>query len=200
MKNLKLLFVLSSIVSLSACQYPGAIYVEEVQVGLDVSVSTTDTRPLNVNLGYDRGMFAMAPKINQKGGKAASLLSKSDMLMQFTNETVINNIFVSGQAAAYVAESEETMHALFQVCDVTEEFSKKKQALVIKLGAIKGDAGKVKTLYQIIYPNGALWVGANITPDQQRDYQFARLENKLSAICDPEGELETMEMYKTNLI
>ncbi len=117
MKFSNLLLACLMIVFLSACSYPGAIFVEEVQVGLDVSVSTTDTRPLNVNLGYDQSLFAMAPK-KEKGKEAISLLSKSDLFIQFTDESIIQNIFVSGHAAKNIAKDKDSMKALFQLNDI----------------------------------------------------------------------------------
>lgn len=94
------------------CSYPGALFVEEVQVSLETSISTTDTRPVHVNFGYDRTMFSMSPKKNPDG-KAASILSKSDLKMQFTEETEIKNIFVTGNAANIISNDENSMKALF---------------------------------------------------------------------------------------
>lgn len=108
----KSLSLLLSTSLMCGCSYPGAFFVEEVQVSLETSISTTDSRPVHVNLGYDRSMFSMSPKKNPNG-KAASLISKSDLKMQFTDETEIKNIFVSGHAAKLISQDGEAMDALF---------------------------------------------------------------------------------------
>lgn len=115
MKLSKFLLFILVVNILPACSYyPGALFVETVQVGLDVSVSTTDSRPLNINLGYDQSILAMAPK-QASNKEAVSLLSKSDLLIQFTSETIIQTIFVSGDAAKNIASKQDRMNALFQI-------------------------------------------------------------------------------------
>ena len=119
MKRAKSLSFILSVSIMYGCSYPGALFVEDVQVSLETSISTTDTRPVHINFGYDRTMFSMSPKKNPNG-KAVSLLSKSDLKMQFTEETEIRNIFVSGRAAKLISENPERVEALFLTNDGVE--------------------------------------------------------------------------------
>lgn len=113
MKLLKQIIIVYLGMNLAACSYPGALFVQETQLGLDVSLSTTDTKPVNVNFGYDRSLLSITPK--QANAKdAVSLLSKTDVLIQFVSESNIQNIMITGEAAKGLTENPDAMKALFQ--------------------------------------------------------------------------------------
>lgn len=194
--NLVKLSLISGVIS--ACSYPGALFVEDVQVGLDVSLSTQDTRPVNINLGYDQSIFAVAPK-QEAGKEAVSLLSKSDLFMQFTEETTINNIFVSGAAADKIVENHERMKALFLICDSSETLKAKKVAVIKKLGEIQNDSVKVKAVYSKVFPLGIDGGVFDITDAQQRSFQLGRLVDRLNVICDPDADLAILKIFQESL-
>jgi len=66
---------------LTGCAYRGAVYSEYQQFDLDLRATTTSSSsaPVDVNLGYDRGVFAYVPKqnaeTNSTQGEAVSLIS-----------------------------------------------------------------------------------------------------------------------------
>lgn len=89
------------ILLLSACTpYPGLYYAEHTHFGLQVKVNPKENKPLDVNMGYDRGNFAVVPR-TKKGhdGDAASVLSKTDLCVKFLESSVIRNVYASGKAA-----------------------------------------------------------------------------------------------------
>ena len=79
MKRIQLSLVLVPLVLLAACAYRGAVYSEYTQFALDVRATQESSSPVKVNLGYDRGVLAYVPKLDDRShsrrGEAVSLIS-----------------------------------------------------------------------------------------------------------------------------
>ena len=104
----------------SACaRYPGMFYTEHTQFGLQVKVNPRENKPVDVNMGYDRGIFTIVPRTG-KGKDASSVISKTDLCVRLVDSSVIRNVFASGEAANNITEDKEKgarIEALFHVID-----------------------------------------------------------------------------------
>jgi len=113
---------------ISACvPYPGLYYAEHTHFGLEVKANPKETKAVDINLGYDRGVFAVAPRTKRPDGDAASVLSKTDLCIKFLESSVIRNVYASGKAATIMTGSSDgtatntpatRVKALFGVDDV----------------------------------------------------------------------------------
>jgi hypothetical protein len=117
MKINHLVLISSCCVPLMGCAYRGAVYSEYEQVALDVRSSAASSAPVQVNLGYDRGVFTYVPKqngeTNSTQGEAVSVVSWNNIctelnpMRQSTNSVLkVDAGFISGVAADVVSAPE----------------------------------------------------------------------------------------------
>jgi hypothetical protein len=104
-----IIFCACSIFS-SGCAYRGAVYSEYNQVALDIRASQASGAPVQVNFGYDQGVFAYVPKqngdTNATQGEAVSLVSWNNLATELNPTQISTNSvlrvdagFISGIAA-----------------------------------------------------------------------------------------------------
>jgi transcription elongation factor len=105
-----------SLASLGCARYPGMFYTEHTHFGLQVKVNPRENKPVDVNMGYDRGTFAVVPRTTQ-GADTSSVISKTDLCVRFVESSVVRNVFASGNAAKQITADGERVKALFQVRD-----------------------------------------------------------------------------------
>src|SRR5574337_633021 len=98
MAFIRSLWVLPLMAYLSACSsYQGMFYAEHTHVGAQIKVSPeTDNKPLDVNIGYDRGLLAVVPRTDS-GKPAGSVISKTDLDIVCATNSVIKNVFATGK-------------------------------------------------------------------------------------------------------
>lgn len=100
---------------LTGCAYRGAVYSEYQQFDLDIRATTTSSSsaPIDVNLGYDLGIFAYVPKqnaeTNSTQGEAVSLISWNNIASSINPSGTSSNSllkvdagFITGIAADVV--------------------------------------------------------------------------------------------------
>jgi hypothetical protein len=114
MKLFQLILASLCAISLTSCAYRGAVYSEYQQFDLDIRATTTSSSsaPVEVNLGYDRGVFAYVPKqnaeTNSTQGEAVSLISWNNTGTSInpfgkgTNLLTVDAGFITGVAADVV--------------------------------------------------------------------------------------------------
>jgi hypothetical protein len=94
----------------AGCAYRGAVYSEYNQTALDIRASQASGAPVQVNFGYDRGVFAYVPKqnaeTNSTQGEAVSVISWNNTATELNpTQTSSNSVlradagFISGIAA-----------------------------------------------------------------------------------------------------
>jgi hypothetical protein len=114
MKNLILFVICACSVLLAGCAYRGAVYSEYNQAALDIRASEASGAPVQVNFGYDQGVFAYVPKqngdTNSIQGEAVSVVSWNNMATELNpTQTSTNTVlrvdagFISGIAADVVS-------------------------------------------------------------------------------------------------
>jgi hypothetical protein len=114
MKYKNLILVCFGCQLLMGCTYRGAVYSEYEQVALDVRSSAASSAPVQVNFGYDRGVFAYVPKQNGSSnstqGEAVSVVSWNNIATELNpTQTSTNSVlrvdagFISGIAADVVS-------------------------------------------------------------------------------------------------
>ncbi len=91
-------------------------YSEHTHFGLQVKVNPKENKPVDVNLGYDRGIFTVVPR-TEKGKDASSVISKTDLCVRFVESSVIRNVFASGDAAKNITGDSGRVKALFNIND-----------------------------------------------------------------------------------
>lgn len=112
--------LLLGIIALSGCAtYPGIFYAEHTQFGLQVKVNPRENKPVDINMGYDRGTFTVVPRM-AKGQDAASVISKNDLCVKFHESSVIRSVYASGEAAKNIAKDPARMTALVSLTDPTK--------------------------------------------------------------------------------
>ena len=94
--------------------YRGAVYSDYTQAGLDIRSSAASGAPVQVNFGYDQGVFAYVPKQNadtsSTQGEAVSLISWNNMAAELNPMGTSSNSllrvdagFISGIASDIAA-------------------------------------------------------------------------------------------------
>lgn len=118
--------------------YEGMFFAEHTHVGLQAKISPqADAKPIDVNLGYDRGIVAVVPR-TAPGVNAGSVISKTDLEIVFMYDSTIKNVFATGVAAKNLARDGENVAALFGQClDDTASLAAKKKAAREKLDPYK---------------------------------------------------------------
>jgi len=96
--------------------YPGVFFSEHTHFGIQVKVNPKENKPLDVNLGYDRGVFTVVPR-TAKDRDASSLISKTDLCVRLIESSVIRNVYASGNAAKQITTDASRVSALFNVND-----------------------------------------------------------------------------------
>lgn len=105
---------------LSGCTYRGAVYSEYTHFGLGIRSSVESAAPIDVEFGYGRGVFALAPKRDGEvaPGESAALISMNHLgsiaRPAKPDDTVlrVNAAFVSGSAAIAAVLPDETFLAI----------------------------------------------------------------------------------------
>lgn len=109
--------------NLTGCAtYPGLFYTEHAQFGLQVKVNPRENKPVDVNMGYDRGTFAVVPRAG-KGQEAVSVISKNDICVRFAESTAVRNLYASGEAAKRIALKTDSMKAFTTLKDTVKAAS-----------------------------------------------------------------------------
>lgn len=195
--------LLSGVVVLMACagctSYPGMFFAEHTHVGAQIKISPQpDAKPLDVNIGYDRGLVALVPRTGE-GENAGSVLSKTDLDIVFLTNSTIKNVFATGVAAKILAKDGAHVAALFGQCyGETETLKKAKQAAWEKLVEHKkkdddDSKGKVTALYQSVFPKQTVhWTTT-------KDEMIRVLIDRINAVCDSDADLKTLDQYTTTL-
>jgi len=194
MTFIRLLWILPLLMYLSACSsYQGMFYAEHTHVGAQIKISPqTDNKPLDVNIGYDRGLLAVVPR-TEPGQDAGSVISKTNLDIVFTTNSVIKNVFATGRAAKNITREGERVAALFGQCleDVADLKTRKENALS-KLDKIKTEKDKLKDLYQKVFPTRTYFL---LTTTQ--DEMYRALHTHIGAICYPEEDDKTLKLYES---
>ncbi|PON14999.1 hypothetical protein C2W62_26160 [Candidatus Entotheonella serta] len=75
------MLILAIALIFSGCAYRGAVYSEYTHYGIGIRSAVEEASPINVEVGYGRGVYALVPK--REGGlsrgEAASLISKNNL-------------------------------------------------------------------------------------------------------------------------
>jgi len=92
----------------TGCAYRGAVYTEYNQTALDIRSSAASGAPVQVNFGYDSGVFAYVPKqnagTNATQGEAVSMISWNNIATtinpaETTNLLRVDAGFITGITA-----------------------------------------------------------------------------------------------------
>ena len=178
--------VLIAVQLVGCSRYPGLFFTEHTHVGAQIKLSPTENKPLNVNIGYDRGLLAVVPR-TESGKNAASVISKTDLEIVLATNSLAKNVFATGAAARNITYVPERIEALFGICRASATIDDRKDKAREKLKTIKGDAEKLGSLYKKVYPKGKA---------DKKDVQYEELSARLSGICDPERDLKVLSMYE----
>jgi hypothetical protein len=147
------LWVVFMVLPLTACAYEGMLFVEHTHVGADITFDPTNgPKPVNVDFGYDRGLAALVPR-TQSGGNAGSVISRTDLDIQFSGGSKNMNVFASGKAAKNITLSGVRVAALFGKCPGESEVLRtKKQETLDKLEEKKLDNKRLKKTHEEAFP------------------------------------------------
>lgn len=193
--------VLMTVLVLSAgCKpYQGMIYAEHTHVGTQIKIAPqADAKPLDINLGYDRGLIAVVPR-TAPGENAGSVISKTDLEIRFLSDSKVKNVFATGVAAKNLARDGANVAALFSQClDETSDLKSKKAAAKAKLSeySSKGDKDsieKLQKLYKTAFPRRDIHVWTT------KADMLRALGDRLAAICDSQSDLELVLEYEIKL-
>jgi len=192
--------VMAMLVFSAGCNnYQGMIYAEHTHVGAQIKVAPqADAKPIDINLGYDRGLIAVVPR-TAPGENAGSVISKTDLEIRFASDSRVKNVFATGVAAKNLARDGVNVAALFGQClDETDTLKDKKTKAKEKLFeyAKKDDEAsmkKLKGLYRIALPRRGIhdWT--------TRGEMLGALADRLAAICDSQSDLELVGKYESEL-
>ncbi|NOU08493.1 MAG: hypothetical protein HOO98_00525 [Nitrospira sp.] len=179
----------------AGCSYKGMFFAEHTHVGLQAKISPqADAKPIDVNLGYDRGIVAVVPR-TAPGENAGSVISKTDLEVVFMTDSKIKNVFATGVAAKNLARDGANVAALFGQClDDTAALAAEKKTAREKLEPYKDtvDADskeKIQKLYKTIFPNRTVhsWTTQN--------EMFRALSNRINSICDSANDIKSLGEY-----
>lgn len=191
---------LLAVLALSAgCTYQGMIYAEHTHVGTQIKIAPqADAKPLDINLGYDRGIIAVVPR-TAPGQNAGSAISKTDLDIRFAYESRIKNVFATGVAAKNLTRNAANVAALFGQClDETDSLKDKKTKAKAKLSeyAKKDDDAsrkKLEGLYRIVFPRREIHVWTT------KADMLRALGDRLVGICDSQNDVDLMGKYESEL-
>ncbi|MBX3120832.1 MAG: hypothetical protein KF784_17370 [Fimbriimonadaceae bacterium] len=192
--------VLVAVLALSAgCTYQGMIYAEHTHVGTQIKIAPqADVKPVDVNLGYDRGIIAVVPR-TAPGENAGSAISKTDLDIRFAYESRIKNVFATGVAAKNLARDGANVAALFGQCvDESQGLKDKKAKAKAKLSEYSkkdDDASrkKLEGLYGIAFPRREIHVWTT------KADMLRALGDRLAGICDSQSDVELAGKYESEL-
>lgn len=183
---------------LSGCSYPGLFFTEHQHVGVQLRISPEETKPVDVNLGYDRGLFAMVPRL-EKGKDAASILAKSDFNITYRSNTIIRNVFASGRAANILTDNSEgkgqsKLEALFdpEFACLQGSIHERVVAATTKLEEVyqAGDIEKIRLLYKDVFEKDP-------QPSASDESVFFELDTRLSDLCENRpSDAKILELYE----
>lgn len=183
--------------SCAGCSYKGMFFAEHTHVGLQAKISPqADAKPVDVNLGYDRGIVAVVPR-TAPGENAGSVISKTDLEVVFMTDSKIKNVFATGVAAKNLSREGANVAALFGQCyDETDDLKKKKKAALAKLEPYRQastDKTKVEKLYTNVFPRRTIhWTTTT-------NEMIRALADRVDSICDSQADLELLNKYNTDL-
>lgn len=183
--------------SCTGCSYKGMFFAEHTHVGLQAKISPqADAKPIDVNLGYDRGIVAVVPR-TAPGENAGSVISKTDLEVVFMTDSKIKNVFATGVAAKNLARDGANVAALFGQCyDETDDLTKKKKAALAKLEPYRqpsADKDKVKNLYTSVFPHRTIHLSTTTNE------MIRALTDRVNSICDSKADLELFDKYNNAL-
>lgn len=183
----------------ASCSYKGMFFAEHTHVGAQVKISPqADAKPVDINLGYDRGIVAVVPR-TAPGENAGSVISKTDLEIVFMTDSRIKNVFATGVAAKNLARDGANVAALFGQClDDTDVLAAKKKAAREKLVIHKqktDDASKAKVqeFYQTAFPTRTVRITTT------KDEMIRALADRVDSICDSKADLELLDKYNNTL-
>lgn len=191
MVRIHILRIVLALPPLTGCAYEGMFFAEHAHLGAQIKVAPkTDARPIDVNIGYDRGLLAVVPR-TAPGENAGSVISKTDLDIVLTTNSTIQNVFATGKAAKNISREGKNVAALFGQCfDETPGLKKRKDAAFSKLKKNRGNEQKIKILYQAVFPKRTVhWTTT-------QDEMFRELIARISAICDSEHDDEMLKLYE----
>lgn len=103
------------ILTLSGCIKGNMFFAEHTHFGLQAKVNPTENKPVDINMGYDRGIFTLVPKKNVSGTpEAASVVSKTGLCVRFVSKGVVKSVYASGAAANMITGKSKSAEALFK--------------------------------------------------------------------------------------
>lgn len=120
------------ILTTSGCHYRGAVYSEYNQTALDIRAQQASSSPIQVNFGYDRGVFAYVPKrnasTNSLDGEAVSVIAWNNLQHDVNPFTTSSNTllqvdagFISGVAAIVATAPQDAKIVIVPVHDAVFE-------------------------------------------------------------------------------
>lgn len=170
--------------ALAGCStYEGMFFVEHTHLGVQVKVSPeTDAKPVDVNIGYDRGLLAVVPRTGA-GENAGSVISKTDLDIVFTTNSTIKNVFATGKAAKNISREGKNVAALFGQCyDETVALKTRKQNALSRLERSRNNTEKIEQMYKRVFPKRTVhWTTT-------QDEMVRELIARINAICDSEHD------------
>lgn len=190
---IRLLRTVLVLLPLAGCStYEGMFFVEHTHLGVQIKVSPeTDAKPVDVNIGYDRGLFAVVPRTGA-GENAGSVISKTDLDIVFTTNSTIKNVFATGAAAKNLSRDGANIAALFGQCyDETPALKARKGAALSKLEKNKDDKDKLISLYEKVFPARTYHTLTTTRADMYRE-----LRGRITAICDSETDDKLLKLYE----
>lgn len=183
----------------AGCTYQGMIYAEHTHVGTQIKIAPqADAKPVDINLGYDRGVIAVVPR-TAPGQNAGSAISKTDLDIRFAHESRIKNVFATGVAAKNLTRNAANVAALFGQClDETPELKEKKAKAKAHLDAYsqKNDPtslGKLQHLYKLAFP------GRDVHDWTTKADMLRALGDRLAGMCDSQSDLDLVGQYEKQL-
>ena len=197
--NIKRDSFLLMITFLWGCSYPGIFFTEHQHVGVQLRISPEETKPIDVNFGYDRGLFAMVPRL-EKGKDAASVLAKSDFNITYRSHTIMRNVFASGRAANILTDNsdgtgQKKVEALFdpEAC-LQGSLHERIVAATNKLKEIyntdPGGKGKIRKLYKAVFKKDP-------EPSATDKILYEELDTRLSDLCENRpDDIQILKLYE----
>lgn len=182
-------------VHLAGCSsYPGLFFTEHTHVGAQIKLTNTgaDTRPLKVNIGYDRGLLAVVPR-TKSGENAGSVISKTDLDIVLATNSIVKNVFATGVAAKNITSDPERVEALFGKCRASATMMEDRRSKAYeKLKAFKDDKTKLKTLFKRVFPKRKVPLSFLRTAS----YYYEQLHARLADMCDLQRDLDVLTIFE----
>lgn len=93
----------------TGCEATHLIYVTDVSVGVDVSVSAQGVS--NLVFGFDRDILAIVPRL-EDGSEAMTLVSFSNISAKGIEEMKFHSVVATGKAAMSVSKNKAVLESL----------------------------------------------------------------------------------------